>query len=371
MAPEVGIGLAGYGAIGRLHALCYRMLPLAYPDLPIMPRLAAVATTTAASAERARRELGDVVTTTDLGELLRHPGVAVVDCCAPTGDHAQVALAALASGKALFCEKPLAADADESARIVALARERGLAGGVNYHFRWAPALQEAHRLVAAGLLGDIYGFHMRYFRSSNLRRDRPMTWRFTGLGSGVLLDLGSHLIDLALHLLGPIATVAARTRTVIAERPDRDGISVQVNSDDAVWLQIELAGGGLGTIAASKVVPGAGDDIRIEAHGSRGTLVFDTADPNGLVVVEGADAATGGRRIATLSRTVPVAALPGVETPTGIVQWHLASIAAFLHALGGAALARPTLDDGLLVDRVIDAARRSVSQGGEVVGVPS
>ena len=88
MAPEIGIGLVGYGAIGRLHALCYRMLPLAYPDLPVAARLVAVATASAASAERARRELGDVTATTDLAELLDRPDIAVVDCCAPTGDHA-------------------------------------------------------------------------------------------------------------------------------------------------------------------------------------------------------------------------------------------------------------------------------------------
>src|SRR5262249_54073705 len=161
--------------------------------------------------------------TTDLAELLGRPDIAVVDCCAPTGDHARIAGAALAGGKALFCEKPLAATQEEAAGIVALAQERNLAGGVNFHFRQAPALREAPRRVEAGLLGDVRSFHMRYYRSSNLRRDRPLTWRFAGPGSGVLVDLGSHLIDLVLHLLGPIATVAAHTRTVIGERVRPDG----------------------------------------------------------------------------------------------------------------------------------------------------
>src|SRR5215218_1367615 len=94
MASEIGVGLIGYGGIGRLHALCYRMLPLAYPNLPITARIVAVATASADSAERARRELGDVAVTTSLDELLRNPDVAIVDCCAPTGDHAAMAIAA-------------------------------------------------------------------------------------------------------------------------------------------------------------------------------------------------------------------------------------------------------------------------------------
>jgi predicted dehydrogenase len=368
MTTEIGIGLVGYGAIGRLHALCYRVLPLAYPDLPVVARIAAVATSSAASAERARRELG-VEATTDLGALLEHSGVTAIDCCAPTGDHARIALAALQAGKALFCEKPLAATPAESAQLAALARERGLAGGVNYHFRQIPAIQEARRRVEAGLLGEIYGFHLRYYRASSLRRDRALTWRFAGPGSGVLADLGSHLIDLALHLLGPITTVAAHTRTVVAEQLGPDGRPQPVEADDAAWLALELAGGGRGTIAASKLVPGAADDLRVEAYGSHGTLVFDTRTPNVLHIAEGADSPVGGTSIATFSRTQPAASLPGAETPTSVFQWHLASIAAFLRAYAIGAQPHPSLDDGLAVDRVIAAAHRSAAIGGAAVEV--
>ena len=85
MTTVIGIGLVGYGGIGRMHALCYRMLPLVYPDLGIRVRLMGVVTASAASAERAQCELGDVLTTTNLDELLALPSVTIVDCCAPTG----------------------------------------------------------------------------------------------------------------------------------------------------------------------------------------------------------------------------------------------------------------------------------------------
>ncbi|HJZ48473.1 MAG TPA: Gfo/Idh/MocA family oxidoreductase [Roseiflexaceae bacterium] len=369
MAPEIGIGLIGYGAIGRLHALCYRMLPLTYPDLPLTPRLLAVATASPASAERARRELGDLFVTTNFEQLIGAPGVALVDCCAPTGDHARMATATLLAGRALFCEKPLTANPADSQRIVALAQERGLNGGINFHFRFIPALQEARRLIENGLLGDVLGFHMRYYRSSNLRRDRPATWRFSGAGSGVLVDLGSHLIDMTLHLLGPIAAVAARTRTLIEQRPGADGRPVHIESDDAAWLQLELDGGGRGTIEVSKLVPGAADDVRIEAYGTNGALTFDTRDPNSLNVAEGAGAAPGGHTIMTFSRIAPPAALPSPETPTATLQWHLASLAAFVQALAAGARAQPDLQAGLAVDRVLAAAAQSAARGGEQVQI--
>jgi predicted dehydrogenase len=364
MTP-IGVGLVGYGGIGRLHALCYRQLPLAYPELPPL-RLVAVATASAESAARARRELGDeLLATTSLDELLAHPALAIVDCCTPTADHGRVAAAALHAGKALFCEKPLAATLDEARAIVELARAQGLVAGLNFHFRQIPAIQEARRFADSGGLGEVVSFHLRYYRASNLKADRPLTWRFSGPGSGVLVDLGSHLIDLCEHLLGPIARVGARTRTLVAERPGPDGRLAAVESDDLVWLDLELAGGGRGTLQASKVVPGAADDIRIEAYGTRGALIFDTREPNGLYLAD----ASGGRQVATFSRTQPPASLPGPEMPTGWVQWHLASTAAFVAAYAARTQPSPSLEEGLRVQATIDAAFRSAAQGGAAVNV--
>ena len=367
---EIGVGLIGYGGIGRMHALCFRMLPLVYPHLPVRARLVAVATAGEDSAARARSELG-VFATTSAEELIARPDVALVDCCAPTGEHARLAEVALRAGKALFCEKPLAADAHAAAQLVALAEERSIPAGVNYHFRAVPAIQEARRLIAGGLLGEVYGFQMRYHRASNLKRDRPANWRFAGPGSGVLVDLGAHLIDLTHHLLGPIASVSAHLRTLVPTRPGPGGAPQPVTSDDAAWLDAELAGGGRGAISVSKMVPGAGDDLRIEAYGSRGALCFDTADPNSLLVAAGPDAPQGGRRIITASRAAPAAATIGPETPSGVTQWHLASLAGFLHALGSGAAATPSLRDGLAAACVIAAARESHARGGVVLPVPA
>lgn len=370
MSREIGVGLVGYGAIGRVHALCYRMLPLMYPDLALQPRIVAVATGSERSAERARRELGDLLVTTDLDELLAHPQVGMVDCCAPTGAHLQIAQAVLNANLPLFCEKPLGATAQESQALTALAQQRGVAGGLNFHFRAIPPLQEAHKRIAAGLLGEIYGFHMRYYRASNLKADRPLTWRFVGPGSGVLVDLGSHLIDLVLWLLGPITSVSAHLRTIVPERPGADGRLAPVESDDIAWLQLGLANGGRGTLEASKAVPGAADDLRIEAYGSAGALFFDTRNPNVIELAEGTHSPTGGVRIATFSRTLPPAALPGAETSSGWLQWHAASIAAFLNALASGAPPQPSLADGLAVDQVIDAALRSAKQQGQDIPMP-
>ncbi|MBC8161849.1 MAG: Gfo/Idh/MocA family oxidoreductase, partial [Roseiflexaceae bacterium] len=221
--------------------------------------------------------------------------------------------------------------------------------------------------IAQGVLGEVVSFHTHYYRASNLDPTRPLGWRFVGAGSGVLQDLGSHLIDLTHALLGPIETVSARTRTLIAQRPDASGQLAPVTSDDVAWLQVTLASGGVGTLEASKVVPGAGDDIRLTVYGTRGALAFDTRDPNGLQLVEGEGHSQ--RYVATASRAEPRAAVLNAEKPTGALQWHLALIAAFCAALGDNTPFAPSLGDGAAVQRVIAAAFRSADEGGRAVRV--
>ena len=361
MGKNINIGLIGYGGIGRVHALCYRMLPLCYPNLALRPQLHTVVVATEQGAARAQRELGDVRVTTSLADMLNDSSIELVDCCAPTGEHAAMIAAVIDANKPMFCEKPLAVDPVESARIAALAEARGLLCGVNYHFRSIPALQEARRWIVAGNLGEVVSFGMRYHRASNLKRDRPLNWRFQGPGSGVLVDLGAHLVDMALHLLGPIQAVSARTRTLVAQRPDQHGLLASVESDDAAWMTIELAGGGFGTAHVSKVTPGAADDLRIEAYGTRGTLIFDTTDPNTLLLGD----ETGQRRIATFSKATPAPAYPSNELVTAPVLWHMTSIAAYLEALGTGAPPTADFTAAARVDAVLTGALASAANAGK------
>ncbi|KAB8143820.1 Gfo/Idh/MocA family oxidoreductase [Chloroflexia bacterium SDU3-3] len=356
---EIGVGLIGYGGIGRVHALCYRMIPLCYPALALQPRIAAVQVATPGSAERVGRELPEVRATTSLADLLADPQVSLIDCCAPTADHAAIVRAALDAGKPVFCEKPLAVEPREAAALAALAVERGLVCGVNYHFRNIPALQHARRWIEQGSLGDPVGFHLRYYRASNLKRDRAVTWRFQGAGSGVLLDLGSHLVDLITFLLGPAHTVSAQTRTLIGQRPTAGGGTAQITSDDAAWLSLELTNGAIGTAHASKVAAGTADDLRVEAYGTRGTLIFDAAHPNELQIADD----QGRRIISTLSASAPTPTYPTAEVPTATLLWHLSTVAGYLQSLGGQPGPLASFGQAAYVDAVLEAAQRSAASG--------
>ena len=366
MAQQIGVGLVGYGGIGKLHALVYRALPIAAG--PAMPpvRLVGVCTATAASAARAAAETGATLATTDLQELLDCPEITVVDCCTPTADHLAVARAALAAGKALYCQKPLAHNLAAAGEIAQAARQADRPTGLHFNFRWSPALRHAHRLISNGFLGDLYSVRLSYLRASNLDSTRPMSWRFRRAeGGGVLLDLGAHVVDLATYLFGPITMVSGRLRTMITQRVGPSGALEAVETDDAAWLDVEFALGGVGALEMSKMAVGAQDDLRLEAYGSRGALRFDAMDPHWLWTCDAARAGGGYQRQPVGDRYQPAFAAFGADVVGGWPAWHMASVAAFLRSLAGGEPFRPSVEDGLAVQRVLETALRSSETGGQ------
>ena len=245
----IGIGLVGYGYIGRVHTLSYRELPVYYPGTLPKLSLAAVCTSHAESARAAAAEGGYAASFSDVGELVRQKEVTVVDCSTPNYQHRQTLLAAIAAGKHVYCEKPLALNAAEAREIVRVAEKAGVSVGMTFNYRFVPAITRARQMIADGALGEIYNFRAEYFHTGYQDPQRPLGWRMKQelSGGGALVDMGSHLIDLVRHLLGELHSVRAVMKTYIKQRPVERGSRTlgDVTVDDAAWLEVRLAGGRL------------------------------------------------------------------------------------------------------------------------------
>lgn len=363
MSRPLGIALVGYGAIGRLHASVIQLLPQLYPTLAYRPQLVAVCAGGPQSQANAHRDYPHLPQRS-YEEILTLPTVDVVAICTPTAVHATQVAAALQAGKHVMCEKPLTVDPVRSAELVALATSQQRMLVLNHHFRRIPAVATARQLIAQGHLGVPISAHLRYFRASNVSPERPLTWRFLGDAGGVLVDLGSHLIDLCQYLFAsPIVRIHAQLHTAVPQRPNGQGQRVEVTSDDVAWLVAQLANGMRVTIEASKMVPGAADDIRIEAYGHQGSIMIDTLNANALTLGTAPQAAAMQQTL-VWNRQTPAATLPSAETATGIFSWHAAAWETMLAALAGDT--RDVCDGaaGLAVDRVIAAARQSAAHDG-------
>lgn len=352
------VAIVGYGTVGPLHALAYQTLARTLPGAARTPEVVLVVDPEPASRARASREWS--VPAHPPGEDLWEAfGIDIVDCCAPTEQHAALCGEALTAGRSVLCEKPLTGSGEASAPLVRLADSGRGALGINFNFRHVPALREAGRLVRSGALGVVRSLRVEYHRSSNLARHRAGNPP-TGATRGALLDLGPHAVDLVHFLCGPITEVAARTH--------HHGPAT--SADDIAKLECVLEGGALGSVEVSKMTAGAANDLRVFAYGTEGALRFTTTEPDALDVFRGPRYGSAHQRLrfGVADASLETAVVPA-ETGSGVLSWHAASLSAFARRVAGEDVSIASALDGLRVDRVLDAARASAVRSAAWVGV--
>ena len=274
----LGVALIGYAFMGRAHSQAWRTVGAAF-DTPAVDRTVIVGRDEQAVAEAAQR-LDWREHTTDWREAIARDDVDIVDICTPGFLHAEIAIAALEAGKHVLCEKPLANDPAEAERMVEAARaarERGQVAALGHTYRRVPALAHARDLVAAGRLGQIRQIRASYLQDWLVDAEAGMTWRLRKetAGSGALGDIGSHAIDQIQYVTGQqVTAVRGRLATMVPERPGPDGPE-PVTVDDAAWATLELDGGAIASVEASRMATGAKNELALEVYGTRGALRFD------------------------------------------------------------------------------------------------
>jgi predicted dehydrogenase len=366
---DIGVGMVGYAFMGRAHSLAWNTVGRVF-DVPVRPRLAAICGRDKAAAEAAAGRLGWAAAETDWRALIARDDVQLVDIAAPGDLHAPIAIAALAAGKHVLCEKPLANTLAEAEAMRAAADDaypRGARAMVGFNYRRVPALALARRLVEQGRIGRLRHFRAVYLQDWLADADAPMTWRMRAerAGSGALGDLGAHVVDLARYLTGDELTgVCALSETFVRERPLADGPgSGTVTVDDAVLFTGRLASGALASFEVTRYATGRKNGLRVELNGSAGSLAFDLERLNELEFFD-ALADSGFRRILVTEGSHPY--LSGWWPPGHTLGWeHTFTHQArdLLTAIADGAQPLPSFGDGLAVQRVLDAVARSAASG--------
>lgn len=377
--PEIRIGMVGYGFIGKVHTLAYRLLPMIYDPFPVRLRLVGVSAasqdSTRKGVEQGEYEFG----TTNWRELVARDDIDVINCCTPNFLHKEVVIAAMRAGKHVYCDKPLAMSLDEAREIVSVAHETGLQNQMTFNYRFVPAMMRAKQLVEDGFLGRVFSFRAAYLHPGYIDPQRPISWRLDAAqgGGGALFDLGSHVLDLVRFLLGEYEEVHAIAETFIKERPlpGKPDHMMPVKVDDLTLMMVRMANGAVGTLEASRLATGTNDELRLEIHGSEGALRFNLMDPNWLYVYDAREpgAPIGGERgfkaIETVQRYPPPAVLPGPKLSIGWMRYHIASQYDFITSLVEGRPSSPSFVDGMKVQEVMEAGYIS-ARGKEWVSLP-
>ena len=382
-APRpLGVGLISVGWMGRLHSRAYRAVPDHFPELGVAPRLVTAADPVAEARAQAETRLGYARSVADYRDVLADPEVDVVSICSPNFLHAEMAVAAAEGGKPFWIEKPMGRHAADSRRIADAVRAAGIVTAVGFNYRHAPAIAEMRRLVTTGAIGrvtNVRGAMLADYSSDPLA---PLTWRFERdrAGSGVLGDLLSHGLDLAAHVVGPIASVSATAATVVTERPtvapgvvDRSapasGAPRAVENEDYAALMFRFESGALGVMDSSRVMRGPRAEYSLEVYGTTGSLRWDFQRLNELEVCVSDTAERGASAYGyTTVHMSPGHGefhrfQPGGGTGMGFDDLKTVEAARFVESVLTGRQVAPSVEDGLTAARVVEAAEASVVDG--------
>jgi predicted dehydrogenase len=377
---EIGVGLVGYKFMGQAHSNAYRQVARFF-DVDPVPAMRAICGRDESAVREAAVKLGWESYETDYRRLVERDDIELVDVSTPGNSHREIALAAIEAGKHVLCEKPLANTLDEAREMLDAANNAGVINMVNFNYRRAPAVALAKKLVEEGRIGEVRHWRAVYLQDWILDPQFPLLWRLQKdkAGSGALGDLGAHIVDLAHHVVGPIAEVTGTMKTFIEERPLEEastGLSAtggtemgRVTVDDAAVFMARFENGALGTFEATRLAPGRRNKNSFEINGSEGSLVFDLERMNELqlyLVEDGAE--LGGFR--TINVTDAEHPYAGAWWPPGhILGYEHTFVHAMKDLMDGIAAGEspaPTFADGFRCQAVLDAVEKSAENGGWV-----
>jgi predicted dehydrogenase len=328
------------------------------PGLALCPdtRVVALCDADPATLERARSQTGVTVTSTRYEEIVTRDDVHAVIIATPNFTHPPIALAAIAHGKHVMCEKPLALNAADARAMAEAADRAGVRHMTAFTYRFVPAMRYLRDLVRRGDLGQPY-----HYRSCRLQDwgTRNLGWRQVRklAGTGELGDMLSHRIDFAHLLVGPMQRLVASTRNLTPARGGQPN-----DTDDWVAVLAEFVCGASGVLESSKLASGRNESWRsldsVEINGSERSFVFITGHWNRLQT-----GPAGGPGLETIEVPREYWTWPGSPRDPGagdpLVAFRYDQAWEFVDAIRSQRPCVPTFHDGARAQAVMDAAVRS------------
>ena len=389
---QVSVAVIGAGMAGRSHAAGYRQVNTVFGvGLPPV-RLAAIADANTALGEDAARRYGFEKAVSSWEAVAEDPTIDAVSIVVGNALHRPIAEALAAAGKHVLCEKPLAGSMEDARAMVELERTADVVTAVGYTFRRSPAIAAIRDHVQGGELGELSVFHGRYWCDYACDSRSPLSWRFKGgPGSGALGDVGSHVIDAAEYVCGPIVSVSgASLSTQISKRPLPLGAVVghtaapvsdelgEVDNEDSATFTARFASGLVGSLSASRTAFGMPNGLGFDVYGLSGRASYDQHRPAEYTFDDAQpEARTRGARQVIVGPQMPYFAggypmeAPGVGA--GNAEWFTYQTRAFLDQVTGVADPLPpcaSFAEALHTMEIIQAIVRSAQAGGAPVDVP-
>ncbi len=363
--PKLRIGLIGTGFMGKAHVFGFTSAPRVF-ELDYDLELHTVADITPEAAEAAARRMGFAHATADWRTIVADPRIDIVSITAPNALHKEMSLTAIAAGKHVYCEKPLAPLAQDAAEMAEAAEAAGVRTQVGFNYLCNPMLLLARDMIAAGELGEIRGYRGLHAEDYMTDAEGPMTFRHDPAGGGALADIGSHALATAEFLCGPITRVMGDCATMIAERPDGLGGRKPVQVDDIGRAFLRFENGASGSIEGNWIATGRKMQHDFEVYGSKGALAFSQEHFNVLNYFDTSDrrGRQGFRRIEAAPDHAPYGLFcvaPGHQI--GFNDLKTIEVAGYVQAIAGTRPEPFNFRAGLRIQTLVERIQQSAARG--------
>jgi predicted dehydrogenase len=383
MVRTLGVGVVGFGWMGRVHTQAYSRVTHHFPHLPLRPELVTVADEVPGRADQAAGQYGFSTATRHWREVAADPRVQAVSVAVPNFLHREIGIAMAEAGKHIWIEKPVGLTAQDARAVAEAAAKAGTQGTVGFNYRNAPAVAAAREMIAAGEIGAVTHARFRLFSDYAAHPDAALTWRYERErgGSGVLGDLASHGVDLARFLVGEIDALTADTAVFVPGRSRPTGATAghtrspggelgPVENEDYVSCLLRFSSGARGVLEACRVSVGEQNTYGFEIHGSTGALFWDFRRMGELGVSRGT--AYQDQPISTVfvgpGHGEYAAFQPGCANGMGYDDLKVIEAYHFLRSVAEGSAYGATLDDAVRAAAALDAMTRSAEHGTWVTG---
>ena len=384
MTRKLNVAMLGHGFMGKAHSFALMATPFFFKT-GIEPVRKVIFGPVEGPAKQAAETFGWEEYSTDWREVVNRPDIDMVSIVTPTGLHAEMAIEAAKAGKHIFCEKPFTANAEEARAVVDAVNASGVKHMVGFNYRRVPAIALAKQIIESGRLGKIYHYRAVYLQDWIMDPSFPRIWKLCKAMaiSGAHHDLGTHITDLAIYLVGKISRVVGMEETFIKERPAEAapeqlqtmlkaeaGTSQKmepVDVDDATSFMAKFENGAMGTFEATRFAAGRRNHNRIEVNGSKGSIVFNLENMNRLEYynVDDPEDVPGFRSILANEGCHPYIDHwwpPGHAI--GYENTFVNEYADFFTAIAEDGDVQPGFEVGLENLKVLDAVTRSIANDG-------
>jgi predicted dehydrogenase len=349
---KINLAVLGYGFMGKVYTHASKALNDYYPDIPNVEVTSVLVSPSKSDEEiyNLKNRYGFKLVTRNYSDLLNDPSIDAFYIASPNNFHYNHVKLAIEHNKHILCEKPMGITIDETKELLALSKKKkNLVANMVFEYRFIPAISYLKKIIQSGSIGDIIQFRIMYLHGSYVDA-RPITWRLKQGTGGALVDLGPHVIDLVHFLLGDFKINSFKKKT---KMPNRE-------VDDIAWILCETENNADGYIEVSRLSTGSMDDLRLEIHGTNGSLKWNLEDLNNFYYFSKDSEFNGYKQVPCYTNLEDNSDFPPPKVTAGWLTAHIHCLYHFVKEIADDNYKNKSIakfEDGHFVQSILDSLK--------------